>query len=269
LATNNTLHLHIFMKNLIPNSRRNFIKTATIGTVATLSIPQIVSAATGTSASAKKVQLKDNDVILFQGDSITDWGRDHKATAPNTSNMLGTGYPIFAAGELLMKHPGKNLQIYNRGVSGNKVYQLAERWDTDCIALKPTILSIHIGVNDFWHTLTSGYKGTINNYIADYKALLDRTQKALPGVRLIICEPFALRGTKSVSDAWYPTFDLFRNAAKDIAGQYNAPFVPYQSAFDKAMQSGGDANYWTIDGVHPSVAGAKIMAQAWLEAVKG
>jgi hypothetical protein len=71
------------MKNLIQNSRRNFIKTATIGTAATLSIPQIVSAAAGTSASAKRVQLNNNDVILFQGDSITDWGRDHKATAPN------------------------------------------------------------------------------------------------------------------------------------------------------------------------------------------
>jgi hypothetical protein len=77
LAINNTLHLHIFMKNLISNSRRNFLKTATIGTAATLSIPQIVSAAVGTSASAKRVQLNNNDVILFQGDSITDWGRDH------------------------------------------------------------------------------------------------------------------------------------------------------------------------------------------------
>jgi lysophospholipase L1-like esterase len=257
------------MKNLIPNSRRNFLKTAAIGTVATLSIPQIVSATAGTSASAKKVQLSNNDVILFQGDSITDWGRDHKATAPNTTSMLGTGYPIFAAGELLMKHPGANLQIYNRGVSGNKVYQLAERWDADCIALKPTIVSIHIGVNDFWHTLTNGYKGTIDNYIADYKALLDRTQKALPGVKLIIGEPFALKGTKSVNDAWYPTFDLFRKAAKDIAAQYNAPFIPYQAIFEKAIQSGGDANYWTIDGVHPSVAGAKLMAQSWLETVKG
>jgi hypothetical protein len=59
--------------------------------------------------------------------------------------MLGTGYTILAASELLMKHPNKNLQIYNRGVSGNKVYQLAERWDTDCIALKPTI-----GKHPYW-----------------------------------------------------------------------------------------------------------------------
>ncbi|WP_374948681.1 SGNH/GDSL hydrolase family protein [Mucilaginibacter sp.] len=256
------------MKNIVQNSRRNFLKTATIGTVATLSLPQIVSAA-GTISAAKKIKLEANDVILFQGDSITDWGRDRKATAPNTTNMLGTGYAILTAAELLMQHPNKNLKIYNRGIGGNKVYQLAERWDADTIALKPTVLSIHIGVNDFWHTITSGYKGTIDTYIADYRSLIERTQKALPGIKIIICEPFALRGTKSVNDSWYPTFDFFRKAAKDIAAQYNLPFVPLQSVFDKALQTGGDANYWTIDGVHPSVAGEKLMSQAWLEVIKG
>lgn len=256
------------MKDLIPNSRRNFIKTAAVGTVATLSIPQIVLAAE-TGFFGKKIRLNDNDIILFQGDSITDWGRDHKATEPNTTSMLGSGYAILAAAELLMKHPEKNLKIYNRGVSGNKVYQLAERWDADCIAIKPNVLSIHIGVNDYWHTLNNKYKGTVENYYTDYKALIERTQKALPDVKIVICEPFALRGNKAVTDAWYPAFDTYRKAANDVADQYNLPFVAYQEAFDKALQHGGDSNYWTIDGVHPSVAGEKLMAHAWLEAVKG
>ncbi|MBD1393188.1 SGNH/GDSL hydrolase family protein [Mucilaginibacter glaciei] len=254
------------MQNFFNNSRRRFIKTAAVGTAAGLSIPQLVSADV---TSAKSARLNINDVILFQGDSITDWGRDHKAIQPNTTSMLGSGYTILAAAELLMKHPDKNFKIYNRGIAGNKVYQLAERWDADCIALKPNVVSIHIGVNDYWHTLLNGYKGTVETYTADYKTLIERTQKALPGVKIIICEPFALKGTKAVTGAWYPTFDLFRKAAKDLADQYDLPFVAYQAAFDKAMQKGGDANYWTIDGVHPSVAGEKLMAQTWLEAVKG
>jgi lysophospholipase L1-like esterase len=254
------------MKNFLINSRRSFIKSAAIGTVATLSIPQIVSAAVGTS-SAKKVELNDGDVILFQGDSITDWGRNHAATEPNTTDMLGTGYTTYAASELLLKHPQKNFKIYNRGVSGNKVYQLAERWEADCLALKPNVVSIHIGVNDFWHSLTNGYKGTIDTYIADYKALLERTQKALPGVKFIIGEPFALNGTKFVDDKWYPTFPLFQKAAKDLAGQFDAPLIPLQKIFDKALET-GSANYWTLDGVHPSVAGSRLMAEGWLSTVK-
>jgi len=249
------------------NSRRSFIKTASVGTLASmaLSLPQIVSA-TVAENGIKKVRIDKNDIILFQGDSITDWGRDHTKTTPNNTSSLGTGYVLLASGQLLIKYPGNNLQIYNKGISGNKVYQLAERWDADALNLNPNILSIHIGVNDFWHTISNGYKGTIETYITDYHTLLDRTKKALPNVKLVICEPFAVKGVKAVDDRWYPTFDLFRKAAKDIANEYNAAFVPYQAAFDKALEL-APGNYWTLDGVHPSIAGEALMAKTWMEIV--
>jgi lysophospholipase L1-like esterase len=249
------------------NTRRNFLKFASVGTVAALGMPQIVSAAFAREG-ARKISLDKNDVVLFQGDSITDWGRDHAKSFPNDTGSLGTGYVLLTSGQLLLKYPDNNLQIYNKGVSGNKVYQLAERWDTDCLALKPNVLSIHIGVNDFWHTITSGYTGTIDTYIADYRKLLDRTKAALPDIKFIICEPFALKGVKAVNEKWYPTFDLFRKAASDIAGEYDAAFVPYQSAFDKAVES-APASYYSLDGVHPSLAGEALMCRTWMEAVKG
>jgi lysophospholipase L1-like esterase len=247
------------------SNRRSFIKSAAIGSVATLAMPQIVAAAVAESG-IKKVSIDKNDIILFQGDSITDWGRDHNKSNPNDTGALGTGYVLLATGQLLIKYPEKDLKIYNKGISGNKVYQLAERWDTDALAIKPNVLSIHIGVNDFWHTLTNGYTGTIETYIADYHTLLDRTKKALPNIKLVICEPFALKGVKAVDDKWYPTFDLFRKAARDIAKEYNAAFVPYQTAFDKALEL-APATYWSLDGVHPAIAGEALMARTWMEAV--
>ncbi|RYU90039.1 twin-arginine translocation signal domain-containing protein [Mucilaginibacter terrigena] len=254
------------MKDTNKNSRRNFIKTTAVGAVAAISIPQIVSASAN-SFGSKKVQLNDNDVILFQGDSITDWGRDRNKTEPNDNSALGNSYVLLTAAELLEKHAAKNLKIYNKGVGGNKVYQLAERWDTDTLALKPTVLSIHVGVNDFWHTLGGGYTGTIDTYITDYRKLIERTKTALPGIKIIIGEPFAMTGTRAVDAKWYPTFDLFRKAARDIANQYNLPFIPYQTIFDNALKQ-APATYWTLDGVHPSLAGAKLMAQGWMETVK-
>jgi lysophospholipase L1-like esterase len=251
------------------NDRRNFIRNTSIGTLAALSIPQIVSSALAAAPKGKKVSIEKGDIILFQGDSITDSGRvNRNAIVPNNAGALGNGYALIATGELLFQYPAKDLKCYNKGVSGNKVFQMADRWDADTLAIKPTVLSIHIGVNDFWHTLTNGYKGTIDTYITDYKKLLDRTKQALPDLKLIICEPYAVLGVKAVDDKWYPTFDLFRKAAKDIADQYNAPFVPFQAVYDKAIQSAPGA-YWTVDGVHPSVAGAALMAHTWLEAVKG
>jgi len=256
------------MKNQ-DNNRRSFIKNASIGAMAAISIPQIVSAAIAVAPKGKKVGIEQGDVILFQGDSITDAGRGNRnAFSANNAGALGNGYAMIAASELLLQNPGKDLKIYNKGISGNKVYQLAERWDADTLAIKPNILSIHIGVNDYWHTLTNGYTGTVANYIEDYKKLLDRTKEALPDVKLIICEPFGVLGVKAVTDAWYPTFNQFKKAAHDIAEQYNAPFVPYQAAFDKAITQAPPA-YWTGDGVHPSAAGAALMAHTWLEAVKG
>jgi lysophospholipase L1-like esterase len=254
------------LRETFNSGRRNFIKTASVGTLAAVGIPQIVSAALAAEKSSPKLKFNAGDVVLLQGDSITDWGRDHSKTEPNTTKALGSGYALITASKLLLDHPDKNLQIYNKGISGNKVYQLAERWDADCLALKPNVLSIHIGVNDFWHTLNGSYKGTIDNYIEDYKKLLTRTKQALPDVKLVICEPFGSKGVKAVDDKWYPTFDLFRKAARDIAAEYGAVFVPYQAAFDKAIEA-APAAYWSIDGVHPSVAGEALMAQTWIKAV--
>lgn len=252
-------------KNLF--SRRKFIRNTAIGTLASISIPEIVSAATGT-AKGKKISLEKDNVVLFQGDSITDWGRDKSKTDANDFGALASGYVLLAASDLLNNYPAKNLQMYNKGISGNKVFQLSDRWDADCLALKPNVLSILVGVNDYWHTLTNGYTGTIEVYHNDYIKLLTRTRQALPNVKFIIGEPFAVKGVKAVDEKWFPAFDAYRQAAKDVANQFDAAFIPYQAIFDKAQES-APGSYWTIDGVHPTLAGVGLMAHAWMETVKG
>lgn len=248
-------------------NRRSFIKNAAIGTLASLAIPEIAAAAFA-EAKGKKISLNANDVVLFQGDSITDASRMKRTTTtPNDPASMGPGYALIAGSRLLVDHPDKNLQIYNKGVSGDKVYQMIDRWDADCIKLKPNVLSILVGVNDYWAVKKHGYTGTIQTYRDDYKRLLDQTKKALPDVKIIIGEPYAVIGVKEVDQSWYPKFDEFRVAAHDIADQYDAGFIPYQTVYDKAIKLAPGA-YWTIDGVHPNMAGVTLMAQAWLEAVK-
>jgi lysophospholipase L1-like esterase len=248
-------------------SRRNFLRNSSLAGLTALTIPQIVSAAYEENFAVNKVKIKKDATILFQGDSITDAGRKKDDGGYNTSAVLGTGYAMLAGAELLHKNPSLNLKIYNRGISGNKVYQLAERWENDCISLKPDVLSILIGVNDFWHKLNGKYDGTIKKYLDDYKALLDQTKQKLPEVQLIVGEPFAVSGIKAVDEKWYPDFNDYRAAAKEIAASFNAVLIPYQSVFDKAHQSAPGA-YWTNDGVHTTLAGARLMAEAWLAAVK-
>ena len=247
------------------NSRRTFIGTSLAG-AALISIPNLVSAAMSKLNHAPKIKITPHDVILFQGDSITDAGRNREEPSANNNRALGNGYALLAAAQLLHQHSTQQISVYNRGISGNKVYQLAERWDADCLKLKPSILSILIGVNDYWHTLSSGYNGTVETYRNDYKKLLDNTLSALPNVKLIIGEPFAINGVKAVTDAWYPAFDGYRQAASDIATEYNAVFIPYQHVFDKVIQQVPPA-YWTSDGVHTTLAGAQLMAETWLNTI--
>jgi lysophospholipase L1-like esterase len=248
------------------NSRRSFIKKAAIGTLAAISIPEVLSAAVPKGGS-KKIKLLKDQVILFQGDSITDSGRNKEDNGFNTPRALGNGYAFLVAAELLEEKASLNLKIYNKGISGNKVYQLAERWDRDCLEIKPDVLSILIGVNDIWHKLDGNYNGTIEIYRKDFIALLERTKKALPDVKLVIGEPFGVRGVKAVDDKWYPEFYEYQKAAKEIASMFGAAFIPFQAVYDEAQKRAPGA-YWTGDGVHASLAGAQLMAEAWLQTVK-
>lgn len=251
--------------NSIKIPRRSFLKGAAIASVATLTLPEIALASIP-SLKQKKTLLKNNAVILFQGDSITDAGRSKSETKPNHAGALGSGYAFLASASLMGSYPEKSLKVYNRGISGNKVYQLSDRWERDTIAIQPDVLSILIGVNDFWHMMNGSYKGTLETYRNDYKSLLRLTKDKLPDVQLIIGEPFALKGT-SVKPDWFPLFHEYRGVAKEIANEFNATFIPYQQIFDKALEL-APVSYWVPDGVHPSIAGAQLMAGAVTQAFR-
>ncbi len=249
-------------------SRRNFIARFGVATgFAALAGPSSTTLAWSAPGwpPPERSLVRKSDVVLFQGDSITDAGRKRDASGANNQPALGNGYAWLAAAELLVDRPDAGLKLYNRGISGHKVFQLAERWEADCLALRPNVLSILIGVNDFWHTLDAKYNGTVEVYERDYRALLERTRKALPKVKLVVCEPFVLR-CGAVNDRWFPAFDGYRAAAKRVAEAARATFIPFQTMFDEAVKYAPPA-HWAGDGVHPTSAGASLMAQNWLRAV--
>ena len=184
------------------NTRRDFLKKAAFAGVGMAMLPEIAEAAISrqNSVNQKNVTLKRDSVILFQGDSITDCGRKKDSITCNNADQLGLGYALFTATSLLARHADKQLKIYNRGISGNKVFQLRERWEVDALSFMPDVLSILIGVNDYWHTLSSGYKGTVKIYEDDLRNLLRYTKEKLPKVQLVLCEPFALSGGSAITD---------------------------------------------------------------------
>ncbi len=244
-------------------SRRKLFQTSAIVGLgaATLSRTALPTQATDPSQAVETKSLPVGSRILFQGDSITDAGRDRKSDKANDAGALGKGYPFFVTGDLLADQPKLKLDVFNRGISGNKVPDLAARWQADCIDIQPTVLSILIGVNDIWHKLNGKYEGTVADYASGYRKLIEETQSKLPKTRIVICEPFVLK-CGAVNDKWFPEFDERREAAVKLATDLKLTLVEFQKMFDRAIEH-APPNYWAADGVHPTIAGHMLMAKEW------
>jgi lysophospholipase L1-like esterase len=246
-------------------SRRDFVVAATGISAAGLAAVSSDAFAAEPSADATPL-INRGDTVLLQGDSITDAGRRRDPAADvNQLPAMGSGYACLAAASLLVDRPDDDLKFYNRGISGHKVFQLADRWQEDCLDLQPNVLSILIGVNDIWHKLNGNYDGTVETYEKGFAALLQRTRQALPKATIVVCEPFVLK-TGAVNDKWFPEFDQRRAAAKRVSDGAKAVWVPFQTMFDEAVKH-EQPGYWAGDGVHPSMAGHALMAGTWVEAV--
>jgi lysophospholipase L1-like esterase len=198
--------------------------------------------------------------ILFQGDSITDGNRGRN-TDPN--HILGHGYQALISSRYGADFPESNLTFINRGISGHRVSDLARRWQTDTIELKPDILSILVGIND----LNSGVSA--QQFEQQYDQLLAETIKSLPNVRLVLGEPFGLPVGRKKSNWETHRIQLEERIAivNKLGQKYHAPVVHYQKMFQNATNQ-APAEYWIWDGVHPTYAGHQLMADEWIRTVK-
>ena len=242
--------------------RRYFLhQIASLGTIASLA-PDQLSAITLDDYNNTEA---NGFTFLFQGDSITDGNRTRNK---DWNHVMGHGYQFIVASKLWYDFPKKDFHFFNRGISGNKVPDLAARWKTDAIELKPDLLSILIGVNDLSAFLDGNAHFTAAQYELDYRKLLQQTILQLPNVQLVIGEPFILPVGK-IKDRWDEfSAEITKRQviAKQLSVEFNAIFIPYQKAFDKAVTN-APAAYWIWDGIHPMPAGHELMAREWMKQV--
>jgi acyl-CoA thioesterase-1 len=203
--------------------------------------------------------FQKNDIILFQGDSITDCGRNYAE-----ASSLGVGYALMAGARLGLQYAEKNLTFINRGINGNRVVDLQERWDRDCLELKPTWVSIYIGVNDTWRWFDSGQETTPAEFKASYRDLIERAKQSLDA-KLVLIEPFVLPVPED-RKGWRQDLDPKIHVVRELAREYGAVLVPLDGLFAAASVKAEPA-FWAGDGVHPSPAGHALIAEAWMRAV--
>ena len=249
--------------------RRNFIKTGACGGAATLAASTSADAATTNPSGVRGYdyrlpKLAKGSRLLFLGDSITDmkWGRNER----DRNHYLGHSYVYLIASRLGVDMPEAQLEFFNRGISGHKVSDLKTRWQKDAIDMKPDLLSILIGAND----VSRG--GTVAQWEADYRFILDASRKAKSDLPLVLLDPFVLRsGRLKNEDAWKKwrgKVDKYGAIVARLSKDYGAVHVKTQVVFDAAAKA-VSPEHWIWDGVHPLPQGHELIARNWLQQVSG
>lgn len=206
-------------------------------------------------------------LVLFQGDSITDCGRNRE-----TDQHMGHGYATMVSGALMADAPGA-YRCMNRGVSANRIVDVYARIRKDLINWKPDYLSILIGVNDVWHEYSERNGVDAAKFEMIYCLMIEELQRELPDLKILILEPFVLKGAKTDNNEEHPhrwahfsgEVPLRAQAAKRVAEKYGLVFVPLQAIFDEAQMLEPAEGYWLFDGVHPTAAGHELIKREWLK----
>ena len=207
------------------------------------------------------VHLKANDTILFVGDSITAADRHRQAYSP-----LGFGYVHFAGNLLLARYPTLDLRIVNTGISGDTVIDLKDRWQRDCIAHRPDVLSVMVGINDVWQrTMEPGAAeraASPAQFEVTYGQLLARAKEQHP-CQLVLMEPFLF--CRDRENEVFRTLVPYLEVVRTLATKHGAVIVPLQREIDRQLV-GIPPEKWSQDAVHPYLWAHAWIAQRWLEA---
>jgi lysophospholipase L1-like esterase len=204
-------------------------------------------------------------VILFQGDSITDGNRGRNKD-PN--HIMGHGYAFSVASRVGADFPESKITFYNRGISGNSVPDLKNRWQTDTLDLKPDVLSVLVGINDASGLINKKTSEDYDVFENTYRDILTQSKQQNPQTVFVLCLPFVYPVSK-VKDKWeqYKTaVASYTQRIHKLAKEFNAVVVDFPAVFDKAQEK-APIEYWTWDGIHPTVPGHELMTREWIKQV--
>ncbi|HNQ34863.1 MAG TPA: SGNH/GDSL hydrolase family protein [bacterium] len=209
------------------------------------------------AASARKFPVGRNSRFLCIGDSITDCGR-RKEFPP-----LGNGYVRHFNTLLQAAFPDLNVQVLNKGIGGNTILDLKQRWEDDVTYHRPDWLSVLIGINDLHHVLRgaadAGQLGP-DRFLENYRELLDRATREV-GCRMILLEPFYLSTDRT--DGWrgrvLKELRPYRQAVARLSREFKAPLVRLQDIFEAQLKE-RDPETLGTEPVHPNEHGHLIIA---------
>ncbi len=195
--------------------------------------------------------------ILFQGDSLTECNRNL-----SDPEDLGNGYAYVAAQQIAAAYPNKHFMFVNRGVSGDRTWELLSRWQKDTIDQQPDIMTLMIGVNDCWRRYDANDPTSVEDYESNLRTLLEDV-KAHTTAKLLMIEPFLVHED---TDLWREDFYLKIDAFRRVAREYADAYLPMDGLIAMLCVE-QPPKYWSADGVHLLPAGIRRMGEYVAQAV--
>lgn len=195
--------------------------------------------------------------IVFFGDSITDGGRNRE-----DEKSLGTGYVRILADKLRPLYPESELQLVNKGVSGDEVGDLLARMKRDVLDLKPDAAVVMAGVNNVIHQFKTGKKLDFAQFESDFTALLRGLKNA--GVSVILFQPYLLPAPEAAF--MRPLFEKMLEKVDKFGPLLSEEFVALDEIFNGLSETVPYTVY-SLDGVHPTYGGAMLIADLAIKAL--
>lgn len=199
----------------------------------------------------------DGMTVLFQGDSVTDCGRDRSLSEGIES--MGAGYPRIFKQIYDTLFPENKVKFVNKGVSGDKTCNLLERYDEDFKNIDPDFISIMIGINNTWRNFDSGENFTAEEFGKEYEELLTKIKADFPEAKILIIEQFAFTAHPE-RNTWQEDLDGKRNETRRLAEKYADWFIPMYDIMTEASKTEFDMYDLSADGVHPETLGHSLIA---------
>jgi len=206
---------------------------------------------------------QDGQTMLFIGDSITDCGR-RGAEAP-----LGIGYVRLFTEMVTAAYPDRVIHYLNKGIGGNRITHLKERWHDDVFANEPDRITIKIGINDL-HSVLREAEDPVPPDLFDsiYGELLSQTSDNL-GCPITLLTPFYISTDK--------TRDTFRRKVLDFIPEYIAVVERMSEQFSIGLirlhdifqnqLNDRDAETFCPEPVHPNRTGHMVIARSLFDSL--
>lgn len=206
--------------------------------------------------------FKKGQVVLFQGDSVTDCGRDREDIT-----SLSNGYAGKVASIYNTLFPDNEVVFINKGVSGNRVPDLIVRYMEDFLDLEPDFISILIGINDVWRRYDANDPTTLDSFFDHYEYLLKMIRHNMPDTKIMLIEPFVLPSLPDRA-AWREDLDPKIQVVRELARQYADYYIPMDGIYASLCANTYTPTELTEDGVHPSQLGHAVLAEAYLKTLE-